>query len=134
MRNIKYLAWVCKYKAKPFMANVLSITWDIKDLNKIQKVIIEDPFNDRSLRYHGHEVKLRQYTGIKDMENKEIYEGDILEYKEHGNQKEGRRWVVEFGEVEIDGIYIDGWNCGTSKREKIIGNIYENPELLDQQR
>ncbi len=63
--------------------------------------------------------KLMQYTGLKDKNQKEIYEGDILK------NSRGFKEVVEI--LEENG-YL-GYDLHWSK-EEIIGNIYENPELL----
>jgi len=69
------------------------------------------------------DMPLMQFTGLKDLQGKEIYEGDIVDY---GN---GRNKVVEF----IDGCFCI---CGITAMPKlmtlypVIGNIYENPELL----
>ena len=63
---------------------------------------------------------LMQYTGIKDNNGREIYEGDVF------------RWMLgEIEEIKWD-EELNGWNidkAGLSTGE-IIGNIYENKELL----
>jgi len=63
-----------------------------------------------------------QYTGLKDSKGVEIYEGDVLEYwpaREH-------RSVIEWK----DGAFGFGDCLAGYQMSEVIGNIYENPELL----
>ena len=80
-----------------------------------------------------------QYTGLKDKNGKEIYEGDVISCLAYDNnyQKHLVRGDVEFEEFEyvINNCYDSSWPCVSFKKVdilnvKVIGNIHENPELL----
>ncbi|ACH42287.1 YopX family protein [Bacillus paranthracis] len=89
--------------------------------------------------------EIMQYTGLKDKNDKEIYEGDIVRYLD------GDEWSTESGydceEFDNHGVIFFDEECGrydvTNKQGisyddlfdcgvdfEIIGNIYENPELI----
>ena len=79
-------------------------------------------YHDRR-NFEPEYIEWMQYTGLKDKNGKEIYEGDIVVY---GFYKSPRKIV--FGNC--------GWRavrprngCDILKHIEIIGNIYENPEL-----
>ena len=116
MREIKFRAW-----------------------DKINKEMLEDypapddygDINNIFYSWADEYIPL-QYTGLKDKNGKEIYEGDVLKYKYCGLDCPEEEF--EYMEVKWDTDLEDGF-CGfeipASWAEFIvIGNIYENPELL----
>lgn len=81
------------------------------------------------------DIKLMQSTGLKDKNGKEIFEGDIVDYK-------GREAVVKWHGSYASFIYrfVDGLQERVSEWDplflacynfEVISNIYENPELLE---
>lgn len=78
-----------------------------------------------------------QYTGLKDMNGKEIYEGDVL--TDHG--EEGPLYV-EFSKERASFDFVDRFDqFGITRyaafqisyeQFEVIGNIYKNPELLEE--
>ena len=77
---------------------------------------------------HHPEVHLMQYTGLKDKNGKDIYERDIVKEFDTNCIRE-ISWRDDLGCWNI-GRYKDGEVFDMTSYE-IIGNIYENPELLD---
>lgn len=75
------------------------------------------------------EGTMGQYTGLKDKKDKEIYEGDIVTDGAFNYVIifYGGAWVARLGEEE--GSYHSLYPA--NKNREVIGNIYENPELIN---
>ncbi len=76
-----------------------------------------------------------QNTGSGDKNKKEIYEGDIIEYIDtRGGLNKKKREVVEYKIDDCLDIYnYTGYHTSWWKVSEIIGNKFENPELLEKE-
>ena len=84
------------------------------------------------------EVKLMMFTELKDKNGKEVFEGDIVKFHDESQSYTGVITYMDtyacFVIMDKDGYeytfeYIEAWYCLLSELE-VIGNKYENPELL----
>ncbi len=127
MREIKFRAWQRESK---YMIKAALVHFD----GRVFDLLCEPDHEDLT-----DKVDLIQFTGLKDKNGKEIYEGDVLE-----NMK-GHRFVMEYdglafgwrgltpyanGCVEFSYDTITNPKMTEILELEIIGNIYENPELL----
>ncbi|EEO6565089.1 hypothetical protein G6H68_000373 [Listeria monocytogenes] len=116
MREIEFRAWDKEVKEMDYNPSVIEI-WQNKPINEQFRLESEE------------KLVWMQYTGLKDKNGKKIFEGDIG-LDEH-NECCG---VVEFEEGEFlcvwENIVEDLWEVADDI--EIIGNIYENSELLEE--
>ena len=125
----RYRAWM---KSLKWMCDVTNISFDSKFVDICQQGDTER-YTEMSVEFD--EITLMQSTGLFDRNGKEIFEGDILDYR-------GRKALVRWHESYASFIYrfVDELqNRNTEWKPlylaymkcEIIGNIYENPEFLE---
>ena len=148
MREIKFRAWDKDYKR---------MFWNVQDAYDCLNVHhVEFPDDDDrhssyvdslSVACFGdmlgdEEYEIMQYTGLKDRNGKEIYEGDVVEADEGGITYEKWKGLIDYDR----GCFVARWDiwqpeakgfndrmclsCAALKNSEVIGNIYENPELV----
>lgn len=82
-----------------------------------------------------HEQILMQSTGLKDKNGVEVFQGDIV--KCTSGCPHEVVWLKEYAGMYVGGMpawYLSGLNEGYAwiGKEEVMGNIFENPELLEQ--
>lgn len=150
MSEIKFRAWIksnLKFDKRFYMVEGIELTKDGYTLPQLYGEGVD-------------EIKYMQYTGLKDKNGREIYEGDIINWY-HGDAKIDPEeysqnytlCVVKFGFYNEDciarnishngfyGYYALEINPEFGKpqinplswmlKSKVVGNIYENPELME---
>ena len=128
MRDIKFRAFDTENKE---MLEVQEL--DYEDSPNGQPMVRTTMYNDY---FDTEEMILMQYTGLKDKNGTEIYEGDIVKVKNcqyHIGKVIFDEEYVEYEiEVNKDIIFPISVCYGDASELdiEVIGNIYDNPELL----
>ena len=126
MREIKFRAW---NKIDRYMVNsrsgILSI---LKKLIGCKDTCYNQ--NEKDDNYI-----LMQYVGLKDKNGKEIYDGDIIHHNNHTTHFDNDDYSYKIKVTYSTAKNYTGFNIKRKhcKQYTIIGNIYENPELLKEE-
>ena len=132
----KFRAWYVL--AEEMIDEILMISFVRKEIiGKFRDGSTSVPLKFEDKR-NGEDVILMQSTGLKDKNDVEIFEGDVV--------TNGWKWqVVTFGTQEVEedfgsvriyrgfNLYLGGGYPNAVMSEfEVVGNIYENPELMEE--
>ena len=130
MREIKFRAWDVAESEMVYGMNKCLMNWDGVQHNVA--------------RLFNGDIPIMQYTGLRDKNGNEIYEGDVITDVEFvGEVVFHDRWYevgMHSGKLawcifdKKKGDYIEIGSCNDEETWEIIGNIYENPESLEEKR
>lgn len=128
----KFRAWLPALK---WMCGVSAILFDEESIDVYKA---DDAERVTEMNVHQDEVTLMQSTGLEDKNGKEIFEGDVVVMDGR------RRQVVTFGTQEVEedfgsvriyrgfNLYLGGgYPNAVMSTFEVVGNIYENPELVE---
>ncbi len=108
--------------------------WDNRSVKGHMMVVRSLQFNDFLNVNGGDPLPLMQYTGLRDKNGREIYEGDILRGSYDSAYEVrymGDRDYPAFDVIPDVGSDSNGLSYLIAEESvEVIGNIYENPELL----
>lgn len=130
-REIKFRAWVIDFHKEYMLSKVGIIPPDRESDTTISFTVGEGFLVNPNSKH----VKVMQYTGLKDCNGKEIYEGDVVKAFHCVNLQNVHYMGSGFGiwvdpdHTGEDSVWqpLDEWSeCSI----EVVGNIYENPELL----
>lgn len=122
MRQLKFRAY---FHGQKIMENGASISFDGCESEYVG-----------NMQGFDEKITIMQFTGLHDKNGKEIYEGDILRWVSSNPFSLGEIRKVQVSYVEARywchgsiGVYLA--DLLSNERCEVIGNIYENPELIN---
>lgn len=119
MREIKFRAW-------DKIENCIAPIEEIHFGTKWVAIPVNDEDGGHLEQRKFDDIEIMQYTGLKDKNGKEIYEGDIL----RGKWKEAK---INPESISVCPPITEGFHFYSEmedREDEIIGNIFETPELL----
>lgn len=136
----RYRAWIKTEKRMFLSDDILAIDYENKKI-VTQQVYFESGLAvERDIYFYDFdEIVLMQSTRLKDKNGKEIFDGDILEIQDEGEVLGNAKltWDNEQAVFMIEAISVDDIApfheilSDESYSYRVVGNVYENKEVLD---
>ena len=130
--TVRYRAW--DVLAEKMIDEILMISFVRKEIiGKFSDGSTSVPLKFEDER-NGEDVILMQSTGLKDKNGKEVFVGDIIKctrgclHEVYIEKEYGGTFIGGMPAVYLKGL---GEGYAWTEHEEIIGNIYENPDLLE---
>lgn len=123
-RKIAFRAWDKIHKQMNY--KVLVVNTDMEDVNYTCNMIL---VNGEWTHADDACIDLMQFTGQQDKNGTPIWEGDIIEFDSVEWGGKGNIHIVSWDEIDSSWSW-GGGSTGDMEWRTVIGNIYENPELL----
>ena len=116
-------------------------TWE--KMGKVKRIRFDDDGNVSTVLFKGKdfgsntkidEIELMQSTGLHDRKGKEVFVGDIIKctrgcpHEVYLEKEYGGKYIGGMPAVYLKGL-LEGY--AWTGAEEILGNIYENPEMLE---
>lgn len=149
MRDIKFRAWVKENRCMVYQEEMNGYIENKQYWFSLSETAVElNVFDEDYKAYVQADADIMEYTGLKDINGTEIYEGDILKEKhyKYSNKPPKKSYGVIKREEGNCNMYVEWnfqdryegevfWNkdrlsLRCAHQYEVIGNIYENSELL----
>lgn len=117
MRELRFRAWVKSEEC--YMGKWIDT----------QYPVTFSAVNEVAEYYSDNDLVVEQYTGLKDKNGKEIYEGDIVSYR--GNNYQIKWCKASFAYIASSNNQYYWLSPSKSTVFEVIGNTYENPEMVE---